>query len=112
MSVSMSWRGHEGNEGDEGKMRRGREQMPQMFACHVGVEHFIARTMGRGHWDHFRLDLPGLCSVSKFEIQPLGIQIAQSSSYLHAFGPEVGIIYILGAPGQGTLGSPFWDIGL
>ena len=31
----------------------------------------------------------------------LGLQIAQSRSYLHSLGPKVGIIYILGALGFG-----------
>ena len=33
----------------------------------------------------------------------LGLQIAQSRSYLCTLGRKVGIIYILGAPGKGTM---------
>ena len=32
----------------------------------------------------------------------LGLQIAQSRSYLHTAGPKVGIIYILGVTGVGS----------
>ena len=40
----------------------------------------------------------------------LGLQIAQSRSYLCTLGPIVGIIYILGAPGYD--GQLFWLPGL
>ena len=37
--------------------------------------------------------------IRMWYIVSLGLQIAQSRSYLHTLGPKVGIIYILGALG-------------
>ena len=45
-----------------------------------------------------RMGLPMACYGGLF--QTLGLQIAQSRSYLHTLGPKVGIIYIHGALGK------------
>ena len=63
---------------------------------------------GIGGWDTIVIPTPGTtekdvdaCKVSNEVCQELilGIQIAQSSHYLHTLGPKVGIFYILGSPG-------------
>ena len=42
------------------------------------------------------LGVPEIFSVAHARILTLGLQIAQSRSYLCTLGPEVGAIYVLG----------------
>ena len=55
----------------------------------------------RGRPDELQMVRPGVGHLYLLHpTRALGLQIAQSRSYLYTLGLKVGIVYVLGAPGQ------------